>query len=183
ATKLLENDGTPGNPLNLSERFEDTVQTGTQILPGIPSRSPPEAIMGELFADDEDITGTETVLLVEDEAFVRMVTAEVLESAGYRVVVAGSATEALENLEAQQRCSKSSDLLLADVVLPGMSGYELANAFGKLCPSGRVLLMTGYVEQLGWCGESSRGRGYLAKPFSARMLLRSVRAAMDTKAS
>jgi CheY-like chemotaxis protein len=78
----------------------------------------------------------ETILLVEDEAFVRKATAEVLESAGYGLLVAGSAAEALEIC--RQGC-RPVDLLLADVVMPGMSGRELALEFKISCPRARVL--------------------------------------------
>ncbi len=85
----------------------------------------------------------QTILLVEDEAFVRKVTAEVLESAGYRLVIAESAEEALA-----YRGRPAPDLLLADVVMPGMSGRELAAEFTCLYPSTRVLLMSGYAGEL-----------------------------------
>jgi two-component system cell cycle sensor histidine kinase/response regulator CckA len=120
--------------------------------------------------------GTETILLVEDEGFVRKVTAEVLESGGYKVVIAGNAGEALE---AYRRLSAPVDLLLADVVMPGMSGRELATEFESLCPSARVLLMSGYAGQLAWCEVSPYGKTYLAKPFSVRILLRKVREVLD----
>ncbi|MFZ0278702.1 MAG: response regulator [Candidatus Sulfotelmatobacter sp.] len=87
--------------------------------------------------------GPQTILLVEDEAFVRKVTAEVLESAGYRLVIAADAGEALA-----YRGRLAPDLLLADVIMPGMSGRELASEFTRLYPNTRVLLMSGYEEQL-----------------------------------
>src|SRR5580692_13045576 len=93
----------------------------------------------------------ETILLVEDEAFVRNATAEVLESAGYRLVVAGSAAEALM---AYRSCSRPVDLLLADIVMPGKDGRELATELENFYPRARVLFMSGYAEQLAWCGSS-----------------------------
>ncbi len=128
------------------------------------------------FADAGQWCGPETILLVEDEAFVRKATAEVLESAGYRLVIATSAAEAFE---ACRRNSRPVDLLLADVVLPGMSGRDLADEFETLCPRARVLLMSGHAEQLAGCGQSRHGEKCLAKPFSIRVLLKRVREALD----
>jgi len=116
--------------------------------------------------------GPETILLVEDEAFVRKATAEVLESAGYRLLITASAAEALE---AFRRCVRPVDLLLADVIMPGMSGRELATEFKSLCPRARVLLMSGHAEQLAGWGLAASGGKCLAKPFSTRTLLGKVR--------
>src|SRR5271169_5407250 len=80
---------------------------------------PSETMPGAAFVEPAPRGGPETILLVEDEGFVRKVTAEVLESAGYKVVIAGNAGEALE---VYRRLSGPVDLLLADVVMPGMSG-------------------------------------------------------------
>jgi CheY-like chemotaxis protein len=91
-----------------------------------------ESTIGDGFADAGQWGGPETVLLVEDEAFVRNVTAEVLESAGYSVVIARSAAEALEKFRG---FSTPLDLLLSDVVMPGISGHELAREFESLCPN------------------------------------------------
>lgn len=118
----------------------------------------------------------ETILLVEDEAFVRNVAAEVLQSAGYRLVIATSAAEALDS---HRKCSGPVDLLLADIVMPGMSGRELATEFNRLNPRTRVLLMSGYAQQLARCELPAHGK-YLAKPFSTHMLLWRVREALDT---
>jgi CheY-like chemotaxis protein len=135
-----------------------------------------ETITGAAFAEASEWSGPETILLVEDEAFVRNATAEVLESAGYRLVVAGSAAEALM---AYRSCSRPVDLLLADIVMPGKDGRELATELENFYPRARVLFMSGYAEQLAWCGSSACDKHYLAKPFSSPMLLRRVREVLD----
>jgi CheY-like chemotaxis protein len=131
---------------------------------------------GAAFVEPAPWGGPETILLVEDEGFVRKVTAEVLESAGYKLVIARSAAEALE---AHRRLSTPIDLLLADVVMPGMSGCDLAAEFQSLRPRVRVLLMSGYAVQLAWCHLSPYAKTYLAKPFSVGVLLRKVREVLD----
>jgi CheY-like chemotaxis protein len=135
-----------------------------------------EVASGAAFAEASSWGGPETILLVEDEAFVRKVAAEILESAGYRLVIARSAAEALETYH---ECSKPVDLLLADVVMPGMSGRELATEFESSYPRTRVLLMSGYAEQLALCELSPYRKTYLAKPFSMPTLLRRVREVLD----
>jgi two-component system cell cycle sensor histidine kinase/response regulator CckA len=137
------------------------------------------AVICAPFLDEGHAGGAETILLVEDEEFVRKVTGEVLESAGYRLVSARCAAEAAEALEAQFAAPEPIDLLLADLVLPGKSGHQLAYEFAGLCPHARILLMSGYAEQLALGGLSAHGREYLAKPFSSRTLLRRVRKALD----
>lgn len=112
------------------------------------------------------------ILLVEDEAFVRRVTAEVLESVGYRVPVAGNAAEALE---ACRRGLDPVNLLLTDVVLPGKNGRDLANEFSVLYPGISVLLISGYAEQIAWSALAGEGHEWLAKPFSSQALLIKVR--------
>lgn len=149
-----------------------TYKNETKSLSGIESMASAETMIGPALAQAGAWAGTETILLVEDEAFVRKATAEVLESAGYKLVIAGSAAEALE---AYCKCSDAVDLLLADVVMPGMSGRELATEFTSLHPRGRVLLMSGYAEQLALSESSLGGKNYLAKPFSMPTLLQRVR--------
>jgi len=137
-----------------------------------------EALIAGAFIEASQRSTPKTILLVEDEAFVRRATAEALESAGYRVVVAGSASEALESCRDH---FESVDLLLADVVLPGMNGRELAAKFETYYPGAQLLLMSGYPEQLAFCEPVTSGKKYLAKPFSVSMLLRRVREALDMK--
>jgi CheY-like chemotaxis protein len=135
-----------------------------------------KAIVEAALAASCQSEGRQTILLVEDEVFVRKVTAEVLESAGYRLVTAESATEALEIC---RRCLRPLDLLFADVVMPGMSGRELAIEFASFYPHARVLLMSGYAEQFTGCEVPSWGQEYLAKPFSISKLLSRVREVLD----
>jgi len=77
----------------------------------------------------------------------------------------------------------ATDLLLADVVLPGMSGRDLAAEFKSLCPRARILLMSGHAEQLVGSGLSRHGKNCLAKPFSTRTLLSRVREVLSTNPS
>ena len=135
-----------------------------------------EAIRYAVSANACPCGGKETILLVEDEPFVRQATGEALQSAGYRVVIAGNSTQALE---VHRTCSEPVDLLLADVVMPGMSGHDLAREFTALCPQVRILLMSGYVEQLASRELSLYREEYMAKPFSILALLKRVREVLD----
>jgi two-component system, cell cycle sensor histidine kinase and response regulator CckA len=116
----------------------------------------------------------ETILLVEDEAFVREVTSEVLHSAGYRVLAAKNAVEA-DRLYSAYRDAQCGEigLLLTDVVLPGESGRELSRRLRRENPGLKTLLVSGYVEQLARL-EAEREE-FLAKPFSTEALLRRVK--------
>jgi two-component system cell cycle sensor histidine kinase/response regulator CckA len=123
------------------------------------------------FAEQESLRGTERILLVEDEEFVRRVTAEVLRSAGYQLMVASDAYEAFE---ISRQCHESPDLLLCDVVLPKKNGRALANEFRCWYPHTPVLLMSGYAEQIALAQSHESDYEYLAKPFSVQTLLRKV---------
>jgi two-component system, cell cycle sensor histidine kinase and response regulator CckA len=125
-------------------------------------------------AATEPLAGTETILFVEDEEFVREVTGEVLRSAGYRVLPAKDAVAAASTYDLQ---GGDVDLLLTDVVLPGESGRALAGRLRRASPELKVLLVTGYAEQM---GEPESGIGAcLAKPFSVGALLQKVRQVLD----
>lgn len=125
-------------------------------------------------AGEETLRGAETILFVEDEAFVRDVTVEVLRSAGYRVLAAKNATEAIRSYDARRGEVK---LLLTDVVLPGETGLALAGRLRREDPDLKVLLVTGYAERMGRRAE--KHEECLAKPFSTEVLLRSVRRLLD----
>jgi two-component system, cell cycle sensor histidine kinase and response regulator CckA len=120
------------------------------------------------------VGGGETILFVEDEAFVRDVTREVLRSAGYTVLTAKNASEALT---AYSSYGAEVKLLLTDVILPGETGRALAAKLQKLNPLLRVLYVTGYADQM--ADSHTDGADCLPKPFSAGGLLARVRRVLD----
>ncbi|MDY0001758.1 MAG: ATP-binding protein, partial [Polyangia bacterium] len=142
-------------------------------------------ILGEVAASEETlpsrkIRGTETILVVEDEAEVRELARRILESAGYRVTVAANAGEALAEAE---RIGASFQLLLTDVVMPKMNGKELSERLCRLCPSLKVLFTSGYPDNaIAHHGVLEPGTEYLAKPFGPQDLLRRVREVLDSPA-
>ncbi|HEV8628719.1 MAG TPA: ATP-binding protein, partial [Thermoanaerobaculia bacterium] len=117
-----------------------------------------------------------TVLVVEDEPAVRVLTAEMLRSAGYRVLVAADGPSALAAAEAEPQL----DLLLSDVMLPGgMLGPQLAAELRRKRPSLAVLLVSGYAaDLLQYRGELDPAMAFLAKPYDRQGLLRAVWGAM-----
>jgi two-component system cell cycle sensor histidine kinase/response regulator CckA len=129
-----------------------------------------------LGVEADPLRGTETILLVEDEAFVREVAREVLKAAGYRVLTAQSAAEASCVYD---RCSGGIDLLLSDIVLPGEDGRSLANRLSSQNPDLQVLMVTGYAMQPGQSRPGRKDEEYLPKPFSSAILLRKVRQVLD----
>lgn len=114
----------------------------------------------------------ETVLVVEDEAAVRMLVVEVLQELGYRVLEAVDGNTALPHLMEAQRI----DLLLSDIGLPGMNGRQLAEIARQHRPDLRVLFITGYAPNAEVRGEFlGPGMDMLPKPFSIDMLGSKVR--------
>ncbi len=93
----------------------------------------------------ETLRGSETVLVVEDRDDVRKLTADVLRKHGYRVLEASDGIKALQLAEGREG---TIDLLLTDVVMPGMDGGELAKKLAALVPSLRVLYMSGYPDEV-----------------------------------
>ena len=116
-----------------------------------------------------------TILLVEDETFVREVAFEVLCAAGYEVIAAKSADEATRCYDLQ---NGAVDLLLTDVVLPDENGLIMAKALRERNPSLRVLFVTGYAEHM---NRGLRQDELLEKPFSKGSLLERVRRMLNPK--
>jgi len=113
---------------------------------------------------------------VEDEAFVREVAYQILCLAGYRVLKARNATEALLVF----RCHDGEvQLLLTDVVLPDRNGCDLALELTTLCRSIRAILISGYPENSVTRKGLQPGWSYLPKPFSANSLLQKVREVLE----
>ncbi|HVO56702.1 MAG TPA: PAS domain S-box protein [Dongiaceae bacterium] len=123
--------------------------------------------------------GSETILLAEDEQDVREVAREFLESAGYVVLQAPGGESALKL--AQEHPGKI-DLLITDMVMPGMSGQELAHRMRKSHEGLRVIFMSGYSEHA--AGEAAKGElsaAVLTKPFSRTALLRMLREVLQSR--
>jgi CheY-like chemotaxis protein len=119
--------------------------------------------------------GRETLLVVEDDAAVREVSRRVLESAGYKVFTAANGREALSHFQATP-----IELMLTDVVMPGMSGRELADEVSRLDQSTSIIHCSGYTEDaLLHHQVTSMSRHFIAKPFSRRDLLLLVRQVLD----
>ena len=120
--------------------------------------------------------GSGTILLVEDDAMVRSVTAAMLESLGFTVVAADTPDRALAY------CGQAEtpiDLLVTDVVMPGMTGPELRNAIAALRPDIKVLFLSGYTSEIiARHGVLEEGVNYIQKPFSRKGLAQKVRAAI-----
>jgi len=126
---------------------------------------------------DADARSDETILLVEDEPGVRRLTKRILESAGYRVLTAANGAEALQLLE---RSADAIQLMLTDMVMPGMNGRELASRVARLRPEIKTLYMTGYTaDALLRRGALDATSRVVTKPFTARDLRRHVREVLD----
>jgi PAS domain S-box-containing protein len=124
------------------------------------------------------LRGSESILLVEDEESVRELIAEALQAQGYNVLVAGNGQEALA-LAASANCR--IDLMITDVVMPGMSGRELATRLVQSRSEMRVLYLSGYTEDaIVHHGVLDPGTAFLQKPFSLDALACKVREVLDS---
>ncbi|HWR51029.1 MAG TPA: ATP-binding protein [Bryobacteraceae bacterium] len=123
--------------------------------------------------------GTEQILLVEDEDGVRHLVREILEQRGYKVMEASSGEAALAILE---RDHQSFELLLTDVVMPKMSGRDLAEAAALLRPNLRVLFLSGYTDQVVMDHGVAGTADFLQKPFTPETLAHKVREVLDRPA-
>jgi CheY-like chemotaxis protein len=122
--------------------------------------------------------GSEVVLLVEDEENIRTPAVEILEARGYKVLSAGDAAEALTVAEQHGR---RIHLMITDVVMPGMSGSQLAERLVALRPDLRVVYISGYPEDaIAHHGVLNPGHIFLQKPFSPAALLAKVREVLDS---
>ncbi len=110
-----------------------------------------------------------TILLVEDEPFVRDATCRILQNAGFQVLSAADAQEALATYD---HVGERIDLLMTDVVLPGRSGMELVQDLRVRSSTTGVLLTSGYGESIIECQEF--GAHYLPKPYSRQSLLEKI---------
>jgi CheY-like chemotaxis protein len=125
-------------------------------------------------------SGTEAILLVEDEATVRDLVGTVLRELGYKVQEAGNGEEALRVIE--QNGGQKIDLLITDLVMPHMGGKELAAHMQAAYPDTKILFMSGYTgEFIIQQGELEPGTAFLQKPFVPSVLARKVREMLDSR--
>jgi two-component system, cell cycle sensor histidine kinase and response regulator CckA len=125
--------------------------------------------------------GTETVLVVEDEAMVRQFARKVIEMQGYQVLEAPDGNTALA---LSKEHHGPIHLLLTDVVLPGMNGREIADRFLQARPESRVVFMSGYTDNAAIRhGILAKGTHFLQKPFTAAQLGKVLREVLDALAS
>ncbi|MGH9328649.1 MAG: ATP-binding protein, partial [Terriglobia bacterium] len=123
--------------------------------------------------------GSETILLVEDEANVRELLCQMLRSKGYEILEAARGEEALALVES---CNNSIHLIITDMVMPQMSGRELAEHLRALHPESKVLFMSGYAgTKIGSTDVLEKDAAYIQKPFSAEALSQKVRSILDIK--
>jgi PAS domain S-box-containing protein len=144
-------------------------------LPRVPSAS--LSMVAVRGAAPMRITGSETILVVEDEDALLKVARRALKSAGYTVLTAGDGEQAMQALA---RHVGEVQLLLTDVIMPRMGGRELALAVQAMRPSIKVLYMSGYTDEaIVHHGVLEAGINFLAKPFVAADLLGKVRRVLD----
>jgi CheY-like chemotaxis protein len=143
-------------------------------LPAIPG-SVPDAPVAE--TETAAHHSSETILLVEDEPAVRRLARRALEAQGFHILEAASGAEALKIAGDH---GTELDMLLTDVVMPQMSGVELAGRLTANDPALRVLYMSGYTEDtLGQRGVLSPETAFLSKPFTPAVLVEAVRGVLD----
>ncbi|MEW6669827.1 MAG: response regulator [Thermodesulfobacteriota bacterium] len=127
----------------------------------------------------ESLHGSEVILVVEDDEMVRKMTLKILERYGYTVLAAGDAQEALHICRAHK---EHVQLILTDVVMPGMSGSDLVEELKETRPGLKILFMSGYTDNaIVHHGILDEGIAFLQKPFTPEGLARKVREVLGTR--
>lgn len=136
--------------------------------------------------EEEEVSGlprgNETILVVEDEEEVRKLTARILRKQGYNVLEASRGKEAFSLCEEQEG---PIHLMVTDVVMPGLTGAELAKRFTELYPETKVLYMSGYTSDRFAIGHGNleKGMEFIEKPFSIDRLAKKIREVLDKQFS
>lgn len=135
------------------------------------------AVRATAVSDSALVPGHETILVVEDEDMVRKLTCSILKRAGYTVLSVAGSLEAIGVLKNHQG---PIDLVLTDVIMPGMTGDQLAVQVQAICPDSAVLFMSGHSGSA-LEGVSKMDVDLLEKPFTADQLAKAVRSVLDQK--
>ena len=151
----------------------DTARTFNIYFPAIESQVEPEV-------DETGVMpafGTETILLVDDEEFVRDLGARILSKAGYTVLTATNGKEALDLFEKERT---QISLVILDLIMPEMGGKECLKELRKIDPQLKVLIASGLSADPSTKESVKMGaRGFVSKPFRMKELLRQVRKVLD----
>jgi len=157
-------------------RLESAPAAGTRVSVWLPEAGAPEEAGLPSPASDGP-RGQETVLVVEDEDLVRRTVVRTLQKAGYKVLQASDGRKGLAELEAFGR---PVDLLLTDVIMPGLNGHELADQVSVLYPTTKVLFISGYTKDVMIGRDLLRpGVAFLQKVFTGEKLRAKVREVLD----
>ncbi len=155
------------------------IDVGTKFAVYFPSVEQNDGIAPPVAVFPDTLRGSETVLVVEDEEALRRLTRRILESRGYNVLEAADGTDAIRVMAS---APTHVDLLLSDVVMPGMSGRELVERLTPVYPWLRILFMSGYTEDMMLHHRVAElGVAVLEKPFSRDDLARAVRTILDER--
>jgi len=152
-----------------------TFRVRLPLVTDVPRSTPPDP-------DPEPMAGScsGTILLVEDEDVVRSLARRVLERCGYTVLACANGSEAIE---LDERDSRQIDLLLTDVVMPGLRGPEVAARVAATRPAIEVLYMSGYADEALLGAAAFDEKALIEKPFAVDSLARRVREALESPAS
>ncbi|NVN92000.1 MAG: response regulator [Desulfuromonadales bacterium] len=143
-----------------------------RVIEDTTSSTPPPSLQ------DVVAHGIETVLVTEDNEMVRELACEMLETLGYQVLVAENPDRCVDLVRAYQG---RIDLLLTDVVMPGMNGRELYELLSRIRPDLKVLFMSGYTSNvIGHHGVLDEGVAFIQKPFTMYLLSEKMRQVLDT---
>ncbi len=121
--------------------------------------------------------GTETVMIVEDEPSIRQLLIDILTPLGYNVLKASDGEDAIEQIKSYKG---GIDLLLTDIVMPGMNGKELSERFLSFCPAAKVIFMSGYTNDIPFKEDMNKpGFGFIQKPLSIVKLTKKLREVLE----
>ena len=146
--------------------FEVYLPRGGTASP-LPISSPPAA---------EQVGGSETILLADDEPLIRNLGKAILEHYGYKVMLAVDGQEAVEIF---QRAREQIDLVILDLTMPRLSGYDACHQLRRMDPGVYILFSSGYSADQVPVGEHERVFGFVSKPYRQSDMARLVRAALD----
>jgi two-component system cell cycle sensor histidine kinase/response regulator CckA len=146
---------------------------GTSVRVYLPAE---KRVMQDASVSTDNLNGTQTILMVDDEDLMLTMGQTVLSSFGYKVVTANSGQAALDIIS---KGDKTIDLVITDLVMPAMSGRELVERLRKISPAMRILCTSGYVPPPAQTDESA----YLQKPFTSQELLVKVKQVLTNSGS